>query len=71
MTVNLKFNKSNDISQVNFDDEYYVCGYLIDSDKFVTTNTKSNLTLYDCDEGNISLTSTDKDTGKLFYTLKI
>jgi hypothetical protein len=70
LTVNLKFNKSNDISQVNFDDEYYVCGYLIDNDKFVTTNTKSNLTLYDCDEGNISLTSTDKDTEKLFYTLK-
>ena len=70
LTVNLKFNKSNDISQVKFDDEYYVCGYLIDNDKFVTTNTKSHLTLYDCDEGNISLTSTDKDTEKLFYTLK-
>ena len=70
LTVNLKFNKSNDISQVKFDDEYYVCGYLIDNDKFVSTNTKSNLTLYDCDEGNISLTSTDKDSVKLFYTLK-
>jgi hypothetical protein len=70
LTVNLKFNKSNDISEVNFDDEYYVCGYLIDNDKSVSTNTKSNLTLYDCDEGNISLTSTDKDTEKLFYTLK-
>ncbi|MDW3605414.1 MAG: hypothetical protein QOK67_10265 [Nitrososphaeraceae archaeon] len=70
LTVNLKFNKSNDISQVKFDDEYYVCGYVIDKDKFVSTNTKSNLTLYDCDEGNISLTSTDKDKEKLFYTLK-
>src|SRR5215204_7438335 len=70
LTVDLKFNKSNDISQVMFDDEYYVCGYLIDNDKFVTTNTKSNLTLYDCDEGNISLTSTDNDIEKLFYTLK-
>ena len=69
LTVNLKFNKSNDISQVMFDDEYYVCGYIID-DKINTANTKSNLTLYDCDEGNISLTSTDKDTVKLFYTLK-
>ena len=69
LTVNLKFNKSNDISQVMFDDEYYVCGYVID-DKINTANTKSNLTLYDCDEGNISLTSTDKDTVKLFYTLK-
>ena len=26
LTVNLKFNKINDISQVKFDDEYYVCG---------------------------------------------
>jgi hypothetical protein len=69
LTVNLKFNKSNDISQVMFDDEYYVCGYVID-DKLKAANTKSNLTLYDCDEGNISLTSTDIDTVKLFYTLK-
>ena len=69
LTVNLKFNKSNDISQVMFDDEYYVCGYVID-DKLNAPNTKSNLTLYDCDEGNISLTSTDIDTVKLFYTLK-
>jgi hypothetical protein len=69
LTVNLKFNKSNDISQVMFDDEYYVCGYVIDN-KLNAANTKSNLTLYDCDEGNISLTSTDKDTVKLFYTLK-
>ena len=70
LTVDLKFNKSNDISKVNFDDEYYVCGYLLDNDKSAIVNPKSNLTLYDCDEGNISLTSTDKDSVKLFYTLK-
>ena len=70
LTVNLKFNKSNDISQVQSDDEYYVCGYVIDKDKFAIANTESNPTLYDCDEGNISLTSTDKDSVKLFYTLK-
>ena len=70
LTIELKFNKSNDISQVMFDDEYYVCGYVIDNDKLNTANTKSNLTLYDCDEGNIGLTSTEKDTVKLFYTLK-
>lgn len=69
LTVNLKFNKSNDVSKVMFDDEYYTCGYMID-DTLNVANTKSNLTLYDCDEGNISLTSTDKDTVKLFYTLK-
>ena len=70
LTVNLKFNKSNDISQVMFDDEYYVCGYVIDNDKSDTTTSKLNLPLYDCDEGNMGLTSTDKDTVKLFYTLK-
>jgi hypothetical protein len=70
LTINLKFNKSNDISQVKFDDEYFVCGYVIDKDKFAIASTESNPTLYDCDEGNISLTSTDKDTVKLFYTLK-
>ncbi|HEX7141322.1 MAG TPA: hypothetical protein VF222_02470 [Nitrososphaeraceae archaeon] len=69
LTVNLKFNKSNDVSKVMFDDEYYACGYMIDG-KLNVANTDSNLTLYDCDEGNISLTSTDKDTVKLFYTLK-
>ena len=70
LTLNLKFNKINDISQVKFDDEYFVCGYVIDKDKFAIASTESNPTLYDCDEGNISLTSTDKDSVKLFYTLK-
>ena len=69
LTLNLKFNKINDISQVKFDDEYFVCGYVIDKDKFAIASTESNPTLYDCDEGNISLTSTDKDSVKLFYTL--
>jgi hypothetical protein len=53
-----------------FDDEYYVCGYVIPDKLTATANTKSNLTLYDCDEGNMGLTSTDKDSVKLFYTLK-
>jgi hypothetical protein len=70
LTIELKFNKSNDISQVMFDDEYYVCGYLMDDKLNATTTTTSNLSLYDCDEGNIGLTSTEKDTVKLFYTLK-
>ena len=70
LTLNLKFNKINDISQVKFDDEYFVCGYVINKDKFAIASTESNPTLYDCDEGNISLTSTDKDSVKLFYTLK-
>ena len=40
LTVELKFNKSNDISQVMFDDEYSVCGYIIDNnDRLNTTIT--------------------------------
>jgi hypothetical protein len=57
-----------------FDDEYYVCGYLMDDKLNATTTTitttTSNLPLYDCNEENIGLTSTEKDTVKLFYTLK-
>jgi hypothetical protein len=53
-----------------FDDEYYVCGYVIPDKLTATASTKSNLTLYDCDEGNIGLTTTDKDSVKLFYTMK-
>jgi hypothetical protein len=50
-----------------------VLGYVLD-DKLnastaATTTTSTNPPLYDCDEGNIGLTSTDKDTVKLFYTL--
>ena len=39
LTVDLKFHKSNDISQVNFDDEYYVCGYLLVNYKFAIPTT--------------------------------
>ena len=30
LNVNLKFNKSNDISSTMVDDEYYVCAYVIE-----------------------------------------
>src|SRR5918995_4800020 len=50
LTIDLKFNKSNDISQVGHDDEYYVCGYTIDNnDRLNTTTTissKQSLPLY-------------------------
>ena len=41
LTIELKFNKINDISQVMFDDEYYVCGYLMDDKLNATTTTTS------------------------------
>src|SRR5215213_5522096 len=70
LTVNLQFNKSNDISSTMVDDEYYVCAYVFnDSNKPSTMNTVDIIPLYDCDEGNIG-TSTTTDTVTLFSTMK-
>lgn len=65
LNVDLKFNQSNHISSVMFDDEYFVCAYILDNKPL----DKTNLPIYDCDEGNIGL-STEKDTVKLFFTMK-
>ncbi|HET9773459.1 MAG TPA: hypothetical protein VFP25_00600, partial [Nitrososphaeraceae archaeon] len=65
LNVDLKFNQSNYISSVMVDDEYFVCAYLL-GDKLMD---KTNLSIYDCDEGNIGL-STEADTVKLFFTMK-
>jgi hypothetical protein len=65
LNVDLKFSQSNYISSVMVDDEYYVCAYLLDDKQM----DKTNLPIYDCDEGNIGL-STDSDTVTLFSTMK-
>ena len=65
LIVDLKFNQSNYISSVMVDDEYFVCAYFLDNKQI----DKTNLPIYDCDEGNIGL-STQKDTVKLFFTMK-
>ncbi|HJS65452.1 MAG TPA: hypothetical protein VJ767_11435 [Nitrososphaeraceae archaeon] len=65
LNVDLKFNKSNHISSVMFDDEYFVRAYIVDN----KPGDKTYLPTYDCDEGNIGL-STEKDTVKLFFTMK-
>ena len=74
-TVNLDFNKTNNISKVIFDDEYFVCAYFINdnisdniNNKTKSISTINEIPLYDCDEGNIG--DTDKDSVKLFYTTK-
>jgi hypothetical protein len=48
-----------------FDDEYFVCAYIVDN----KPGDKTYLPTNDCDEGNIGL-STEKDTVKLFFTMK-
>src|SRR5215204_225605 len=70
LTVNLQFNKSNDISSTMVDDEYYICAYVFnDSNKPSIMNTIYPISLYDCDEGNIG-TSITTDTVTLFSTMK-
>jgi hypothetical protein len=70
LTVNLQFNKSNDISSTMVDDEYFVCAYVFnDSNKPSIMNTIDPIPLYDCDEGNIG-TSITTDTVTLFSTMK-
>jgi hypothetical protein len=70
LTVNLQFNKSNDISTTMVDDEYYICAYVFDdSSKPSIMNIIDPIPLYDCDEGNIG-TSTTTDTVTLFSTMK-
>jgi hypothetical protein len=68
------FDTSNDISEINVGDEYFVCGYVLKNDD--NTNQKSNavksssnaqLMPYDCNEGGI--VSTSKDSIGLFSTM--
>ena len=63
LTLNLQFDKSNDISSIIATDQYFVCGYAI-NDKIVN---QEGITLYDCDEGDIL--SADSSIARLFSTL--
>ena len=57
-----KFNKTNEISEIDLTDEYFVCGYIIDE-----KNRDNKILPYDCDEG--SIISKDKNTARLFSTI--
>lgn len=70
------FDTSNDISEINVGDEYFVCGYVLKNDDNNKTIQKSNkvnfsrnaqLMPYDCNEGGI--VSTTKDSIGLFSTM--
>ncbi len=68
MVVNLQFAKSNDISSIIETDQYFVCGYAVNvNNKNQTAISNNEVSLYDCDEGNIG--SSDSATAKLFSTL--
>lgn len=71
LKVDLKFNKSNDISSTMVDDEYYVCAYMMEENNNNRAEelNNSNIAPYDCDEGNIGKSIT-KDSVTLFSTMK-
>src|SRR5215207_6098026 len=73
ISLDMKFNKSNEISSVTVGDQYYVCAYVLDDSKNLqqgaTTTTDDPIPLFDCMEGDIGK-STNADTITLFPTMK-
>src|SRR5215211_2680464 len=75
LSLDMKFNKSNEISSVMVGDQYYVCAYLLDDysknhlQQGATTTTDDPIPLFDCMEGDIGK-STNADTITLFPTMK-
>jgi hypothetical protein len=72
LSLDLKFNKSNEISSVMVGDQYYVCAYVLDDSKNLqqgATTTDDPIPLFDCMEGDIGK-STNADTITLFPTMK-
>src|ERR1044071_1301065 len=62
------FNTSNNVSNLNVGDEYFVCGYIVKKNGSVNSSNNNNQLLpYDCDEGGIA--STTKDSIGLFSTM--
>ena len=60
LILNLQFNKTNDISSIETSDQYFVCGYALND----TTIKQKNISLYDCDEGDI--VSSDSSIARIF-----
>ena len=72
ISLDMKFNKSNEISSVTVGDQYYVCAYLLDPKNHLqqgATTTDDPIPLFDCMEGDIGK-STNADTITLFPTMK-
>lgn len=61
-SLNFKFNKTNEISEIDITDEYFVCGYVIHE-----KNIDDNILPYDYDESSIK--TKNKNTARLFSTL--
>lgn len=69
ITTPFYFNTSNEVSQLNVGDEYFICGYIIKKNDNVNSSSNKNQPIlpYDCNEGGIA--STSKDSIGLFSTM--
>jgi hypothetical protein len=61
------FDKTNNVSEINIGDEYFVCGYIVKSIDNVNASSNNQLMPYDCNEGGV--VSTTKDSIGLFSTM--
>lgn len=68
LTSGMKFNKTNEIAWVG-EDEYFVCGYVLNGEEPIQSNNYSKIKLYDCDEGQ-TIDGADQTTARLFSTMK-
>jgi hypothetical protein len=68
LVLKLQFAKNNEVSSIVPSDQYFVCGYAVnDNIKNKTAISNNEISLYDCDEGNIG--NPDSATAHLFSTL--
>jgi len=67
LTSSLEFNKTNEISSIG-EDEFFVCGYVLNDGQTKLANNYSAITTYDCDEGQ-TVEGTDASTARLFNTM--
>lgn len=67
LTSNIEFNKTNEISSIG-NDEYFVCGYVLNDGQTKLANNYSAIKTYDCDEGQ-TIEGTDTSTARLFNTM--
>ncbi len=67
ITIPFYFDKTNNVSEINVGDEYFVCGYIVKSIDNVNASSNNQLMPYDCNEGGIA--STTKDSIGLFSTM--
>jgi hypothetical protein len=70
LTVEMKFNKTNEISSIG-EDEYFVCAYVLSNGLTKLSNNNNNNTsviTYDCDEGQ-TVKGKDVSMGRLFNTM--